>query len=322
MTTNSDHLRTRERATAAPRDLASPSAEPRRGVAGGNRNSDHRATVRRRRRKKAIKHGFAIATLSLWSIFALAPIAWIFMMSLKTPGDIVVYPPKFVFTPTLDNYAEVFSGPEFMTPFVNSLIVTIGALLLTLVIGLPTAYALARFKFKGGENIAFGILSLRFAPELLIILPLYLLYQQVGLYDNYLGLILAYQLVTLPMLVWMLRSFIEDLPIELEEAVAVDGGTRWTAFRHVLFRLIAPGLGASLMLSFIWAWNSYTLPLVLSGRNTQVITTGIQQYISFQSIDWGPMAAATVVSLIPGILFALFALRWIVGGLTAGTVKG
>jgi multiple sugar transport system permease protein len=255
-------------------------------------------------------------------VFALAPIAWILMMSFKMPGDIVVYPPKFLFSPTLDNYVKVLSGSAFMTPFVNSLIVTLGSLVLTLLIGLPTAYALARFKFRGRENIAFSILSLRFAPELLIILPLYLIFQKIGLYDNYLGLILAYQLVTLPMLVWMLRSFIEDLPVELEEAVAMDGGSRWTAFRHVLFRLIAPGLGASLMLSFIWAWNSYTLPLVLSGKNTQVVTTGIQQYIAYQSIDWGPMAAATVVSMVPGILFALFSLRWIVGGLTAGTVKG
>jgi multiple sugar transport system permease protein len=275
-----------------------------------------------RRRRKRVAHTVVVTLLSVWSLFALAPIVWILMMSLKRPEDIVVYPPKFLFVPTIDNYITVLSGSEFMTPFLNSLIVTAGSLALTLLIGLPAAYALARFQFRGRESIALGILSMRFAPELLIILPLYLLFQKTGLYDSYLGLILAYQLVTLPMLVWMLRSFIEDLPVELEEAVAVDGGNRWTAFRHVLFRLIAPGLGASLMLSFIWAWNSYTLPLVLAGKNTQVITTGIQQYISYQSIDWGPMAAATVVSIIPGILFAVFSLRWIVGGLTAGTVKG
>jgi multiple sugar transport system permease protein len=285
-------------------------------------SADRLVTVQRRKRKKALQHTVVIALLSTWTVFALAPIVWIVMMSLKVPEDIVTYPPKFLFTPTLANYADIFTGTQFLTPFINSIIVTLGALLLTLVVGLPTAYALARFNFKGRESIAFSILSLRFAPELLIILPLYLLFQKVGLYDNYLGLILAYQLVTLPMLVWMLRSFIEDLPVELEEAVSVDGGTRWTAFRHVIFRLIAPGLGASLMLSFIFAWNSYTLPLVLSGRKTQVITTGIQQYISFQSIEWGPMAAATVVSMVPGTLFAIFALRWIVGGLTAGTVKG
>ncbi|MCK8467407.1 carbohydrate ABC transporter permease [Microbacterium sp. KSW4-16] len=280
------------------------------------------SVARSRRRKKLLRHGAVIASLSMWSVFALAPLVWIVMMSFKKAEDIVAYPPTFAFTPTLTNYVEVLSGAKFMAPFANSLIVTVGSLLVTVVIGLPTAYALARFSFRGRENIAFGILSLRFAPELLIILPLYLLFQKTGLYDSHLGLILAYQLVTLPMLVWMLRSFIEDLPGELEEAVAMDGGTRWTAFRHVLLRLIAPGLGASLMLSFVWAWNSYTLPLVLAGKNTQVITTGIQQYISAQSIDWGPMAAATVVSLIPGILFAVFSLRWIVGGLTAGTVKG
>lgn len=291
-------------------------------VEAGTTALPHVIVVRNRRRRKVVKHVVAITLLSAWTIFALAPIVWILMMSLKTPADIISNPPTFFFAPTLDNYIEIFTGSAFLTPFVNTLIVTLGALLLTLVIGLPTAYALARFAFKGRESIAFSVLSMRFAPELLIILPLYLLFQNIGFVDNYLGLILAYQLVTLPMLIWMLRSFIEDLPGELEEAVAVDGGTRWTAFRHVLFRLIAPGLGAALTLSFIWAWNSYTLPLVLSGRNTQVITTAIQQYISYQSIDWGPMAAATVVSLIPGILFAIFSLRWIVGGLTAGTVKG
>lgn len=284
--------------------------------------ASHDRKTRTRRRRSLTKHTVCIAILSVWAVFALAPIVWILMMSFKQPADIIAYPPKLAFTPTVDNYVRIFSGPEFLQPFVNSIIVTVGSLLLTLVIGLPAAYALARFSFRGRESIAFGLLSLRFAPELLVILPLYLIFQKTGLSDNYLGLILAYQIVTLPMLVWMLRSFIEDLPTELEEAVAVDGGNRWTAFRHVLFRLIAPGLGASMMLSFIWAWNSYTLPLVLSGRNTQVITTGIQQYISYQSIDWGPMAAATVISMLPGILFAIFSLRWIVGGLTAGTVKG
>lgn len=278
--------------------------------------------VVRARKRKRIKHAVVIAVLTLWTMFALAPIVWIFMMSLKIPADIIAYPPKIVFTPTLANYADIFTGLEFLKPFMNSVIVTLGALMLTLLIGLPTAYALARFQFRFREDIAFGILSLRFAPELLIILPLFVMFQNVGLTDSYVGLILAYQLVTLPMLVWMLRSFIEDLPLELEEAAAIDGASRWTTFRLVLFRLMAPGLAASLMLSFIWAWNSYTLPLVLSGRNTQVITTGIQQYIAFQSIDWGPMAAATVVSMIPGLIFAVFALRWIVGGLTAGTVKG
>lgn len=277
---------------------------------------------RGRRRRRLIKQSVAAGALTLWCLFALAPLVWIFMMSLKAPQDIITYPPKFVFTPTIDNYLTVFSDDRFLQPFINSLIVTLGSLVLTLVIGLPTAYALARFRFKGQESIAFGILSLRFAPELLIILPLYLMFQSVGLRDSYLGLILAYQLVTLPMLVWMLRSFIEDLPPELEEAVAVDGGTRWTAFRHVLLRLLLPGLAASLMLSFVWAWNSYILPLVLGGRNTAVVTTGIQSYISHQSIDWGPMAAATMISILPGILFAIFSLRWIVSGLTAGTVKG
>ncbi|MGB4137289.1 MAG: carbohydrate ABC transporter permease [Microbacterium sp.] len=284
--------------------------------------SDHVRASRRRHARRRRNSTIVFILLTIASICALGPIVWILMMSLKTPQDIIAWPPRFVFTPIFDNYAKVLSGTEFMQPFLNSLIVTIGSLILTLLIGLPAAYALARLKFKGQESIAFGLLSLRFAPELLVILPLYLMYQNLGLQNTYIGLIIAYQLVTLPMLIWMMRSFLEELPVELEEAIAIDGGTRWTAFRYVIFRLITPGLAASLMLSFVWAWNNYTLPLVLSGRDTQTITTGIQQYIAYQSIEWGPMAAATVISLIPGILFAVFALRFIVGGLTAGTVKG
>lgn len=278
-----------------------------------------KAGPRGRKKRGAI---VTFVLLTLWSIFAVGPILWILLMSVKSPADIIAWPPKFFFTPITDNYVEVLSGTEFLRPFANSLIVTIGSLAVTILIGLPAAYALARLKFRGRENIALGLLSLRFAPELLVILPLYLIFQNTGLQNTYVGLILAYQLVTLPMLVWMLRSFLEDLPMELEEAIAIDGGTRWTAFRYVIFRLIAPGLAASLMLSFVWAWNNYTFPLVLAGRDTQTITTGIQQYMAYQSVEWGPMAAATVISLIPGILFAVFALRYVVGGLTAGTVKG
>ncbi|MGO1768984.1 MAG: carbohydrate ABC transporter permease, partial [Microbacterium sp.] len=181
-----------------------------------------------RRSRRTTGHTLVVIGLSAWTLFTLAPIVWILLMSFKTPDQIVSNPPLFFFAPTFENYLEVFSGSAFLQPFMNSLIVTGGALVVTLVIGLPTAYALARFRFRGREDIGFGILSLRFAPELLIILPLYLIFQNSGLANSYVGLILAYQIVTLPMLVWMLRSFIEDLPGELEEAVAVDGGTRWT----------------------------------------------------------------------------------------------
>ena len=156
------------------------------------------------RSRRVWGHIGVIAGLSAWTVFTLAPIVWILMMSFKTPDQIVSNPPLFFFAPTFQNYIEVFSGPAFLQPFVNSIIVTLGSLVVTLVIGLPTAYGLARFRFRGRENIAFGILSLRFAPELLVILPLYLIFQQTGLANSYLGLIIAYQIVTLPMLVWML----------------------------------------------------------------------------------------------------------------------
>lgn len=243
-------------------------------------------------------------------------------MSLKTPVDVIANPPKFIFTPTLDNYLDALSRPDFLLPYKNSLIVTVGALVVTLVIGLPAAYALARMDFKGKEDIAFSFLSLRFAPELVIILPLFVIYQQFKLYNTYIGLILVYQLITFPLMVWMMRSFFEDVPKEIEEAVSIDGGGWWHSFFMISFRIVLPGLAASAVLGFIYAWNNFVFGLILAGRDTQVITTGLLQFISFQEIQWGSMAAGTMLTIIPEFLVAIFALRYMIRGLTAGVVKG
>lgn len=174
-------------------------------------------------RRKLRNDILALGALILYTAFALFPLFWIFLMSIKTPIDIIASPPKFIFNPTLQNYADVLSRPAFLQPFKNSIIVTFGALFLSLIISLPAAYALARMKFRFQEDLALGFLSLRFAPELIVLLPLFVIYQAVGLYDTYIGLILVYQLITFPLMVWMMRSFFEDVPGEIEEAVRVDG---------------------------------------------------------------------------------------------------
>jgi multiple sugar transport system permease protein len=274
------------------------------------------------RRRRRLGEALALATLLAYTVFALFPLFWIFLMSLKTGRDIIATPPKFFFTPTLANYADVLSRPDFLTPFKNSVIVTSGALLVSLVIGLPAAYALARMEFRFKEDLAFSFLSLRFAPELIILLPLFVIYRSFGLYDTYIGLILVYQLITFPLMVWMMRSFFEDVPRELEEAVQVDGGNWFTAFRMISTRIVLPGLAASCVLAFIYAWNHFVFALVLASRNTQVITGGLLQFISFEQIQWGSMAAGVMLAIIPEFIIAVFALRYMIRGLTAGTVKG
>ena len=267
--------------------------------------------------------GDALALLALlaYTAFALFPLLWIFLMSLKTQRDVIATPPKFVFTPTFQNYAEVLSRPDFLVPLKNTVIVTLGALLLSVIIGLPAAYALARMEFRGKEDLAFSFLSLRFAPELIILLPLFVIYQSFGLYDTYIGLILVYQLITFPLMVWMMRSFLEDVPRELEEAVQIDGGSWFTSFRMIVTRIALPGLAASCVLSFIYAWNHFVFALVLASDKT-VITGGLLQFISFEQIQWGAMAAGVMLAIIPEFIIAVFALRYMIRGLTAGTVKG
>jgi multiple sugar transport system permease protein len=263
----------------------------------------------------------ALAALLAYTAFALFPLFWIFLMSLKTQRDVIATPPKFIFTPTFQNYADVLSRPDFLQPFKNSIIVTFGALLLSVLISLPAAYALARMSFRFKEDLAFSFLSLRFAPELIVLLPLFVIYQSFGLYDTYIGLILVYQLITFPLMVWMMRSFLEDVPKELEEAVQMDGGTWFTGFRMIVTRIALPGLAASCVLSFIYAWNHFVFALVLASDKT-VITSGLLQFISFEQIQWGSMAAGVMLAIIPEFIVAVFALRYMIRGLTAGTVKG
>ena len=273
------------------------------------------------RRRRRINDILALAALLAYTAFALFPLFWIFLMSLKTQRDVIATPPKFIFTPTLENYANVLSRPEFLQPFKNSVIVSFGALLVSVLIGLPAAYALAKMDFRFKEDLAFSFLSLRFAPELIVLLPLFVIYQAAGLYDTYIGLILVYQLITFPLMVWMMRSFLEDVPRELEEAVRVDGGTWFTGFRMIVTRIALPGLAASCVLSFIYAWNHFVFALVLSSQKT-VITAGLLQFISFEQVQWGSMAAGVMLAIIPEFIVAVFALRYMIRGLTAGTVKG
>jgi len=262
------------------------------------------------------------AGLAVYSLFALSPILWIVLMSFKQGNDIIAYPPKFIdFTPTLENYRAIFALPDFLGPFWNTLKVTVGAVAVSLCIGLPAAYAIAKMRLPLREHIAFSFVSLRFAPELFVILPLFVLYRSLGLNNTTLGLIVAYQLITFPLIVWLMRSFYEEVPKEIEEAVEVDGGSVFTKFR-IATRMSMTGILASAVLAFVFAWNTYALPLVLAGKDTQVITGAILGFMKFADIQWGRMAAGTIIAILPSLVFTSALVGRMVDGMTAGAVKG
>ena len=208
--------------------------------------------------------------LIFFAIFALFPIIWMVTCTFKSDAE--MYNTVFRFTPTLSNYQEVLIGTDYFKAFLQNLVVAGGAVLLTVVAGVPAAYGLARYNFKNKEDIAFTILSFKFAPEILVILPVFLIFQKIGLYDTYFGLIWVYQLITMPLLIWVVRGYFEDVSVEIEQAAQLDGYRWYEIFFKILVPLVKPGLVSSALLAFIYAWNSFTFPLILTGFNVQTIT--------------------------------------------------
>jgi multiple sugar transport system permease protein len=269
----------------------------------------------------------AISALTvLYFVFALFPVVWMIILSLK-PQD-KLFTTYFQFEPTLAAYIEIFSGTggqagaTYLRFFINSLIVSLGAVLVSLVVGVPAAYAFARWNFRGGESLLFTLLSFRFAPELMVIIPLLVIYRRLGLFDTHLGLIWVYQLITLPLIVWILRSYFQDLTPELEQSALLDGYNRPQAFLKVAVPLIRPGLAAAGLLAFIFAWNSFIFPFALTGSNAQTVTVGSLSFLGGATPRYNLTAAAALIALIPPLLLALSIQRFLVRGLTFGAVKG
>lgn len=258
--------------------------------------------------------------LIIYAIFALFPLLWIVIISFKS--DKQMYNTTFLFDPTLNNYKVLFSNGDFIGYFIDNIMVSFGAILLSVLVGVPAAYALARFDFKGKESLAFTFLSFRFAPEILVVLPIFLIYQKIGLYDTYFGLIWVLQVISLPLIIWILRGYFEDIPMEIEHAARLDGYTWWQVFIKMIVPLIKPGLVASALLSFIFCWNNFTFSLLLSDTHVTTTTVAMLRYVSSGTAHYGQMAAAAIISSLPIIILALAIQKHLVRGLSMGAVKG
>src|SRR3954465_15573978 len=264
--------------------------------------------------------------------FFLFPIFWILLMSFQSNDQILRIPPSIVFEPTLANYAPLSAGKlqttagnldvAFLKNLGNSMLLSTGSVILSLILGVPAAYAFARFKFRLGENIAFTLLSFRFAPPLLVLLPLSLYFKQLGLTDSYFGLIWIYQLICLPLILWIVRGYFEDVSPDIEHAYRVAGHSWWTTFRKIAIPLARPGIAAAGLLAFIFAWNNFVFALILASADKQPVTVGALAFVTASGIQYGQIAAAIVLSVMPTLLLALYAQRYLVEGLSLGAVKG
>ncbi len=270
--------------------------------------------------------------LTIVGLFFLFPIFWVFLMSFQTNETILRIPPSLFFTPTLDNYVALISGKlesqagtleiKFMNNLMNSVILSVSSVLLSLILGVPAAYAFARFRFRLGENIAFTLLSFRFAPPLLVLLPLLFYFRTIGLDNTYIGLIWVYQLITLPLILWIVRGYFEDISEDIEHAYRVDGNGWFRTFIKVAVPLARPGIAAATLLAFIFAWNNFIFALILASADKQPVTVGALAFVTASGIQYGQIAAALVLSVIPTLLLALYAQRYLVEGLSLGAVKG
>ncbi len=287
-----------------------------------NDNQKTALTNSRRNRKSLNALGALGRNLGLiiYALFALFPLIWMVLCSFKS--DLEMYNTVFKFTPTLINYQNVLLGTDYFKAFFQNLVVSAFAVIVTVVAGVPIAYALARYNFDKKEDVAFQILSFKFAPEILVSLPVFLIFQKIGLYDTYFGLIWVYQLITMPLLIWVVRGYFEDISVEIEQAAELDGYRWYEIFLNTLVPLIKPGLVAAGLLAFIFAWNDFTFPLILSGFNVQTITITSMRYIASDTVHYGQVAVASTIAVLPEVIVCLFIQKHLVRGLSFGAVKG
>ncbi|MBN9139743.1 MAG: carbohydrate ABC transporter permease [Micrococcales bacterium] len=273
---------------------------------------------RRRNRGRGYK-AFRAIMLVLVALTFLAPVVWMVLSSFKTNVDIYNSEAAFIFTPTLKNYDTVFGQADYVQYIWNSFFVAAVATLLSLLLAVPAAYSMSRFVMKKSAVL---VLLARVIPGVSLLVPWYFVFSNLRIVGTYTPLVLSHMFVSLPLILYIMMSFFDSLPEELEEQAQVDGLTPIGAFLRITLPLSVPGIATASILSFIFSWNNFMFALVLSGASTKTLPVAIFDFVGYASIDWGGLMAAAVVVTIPIMVIALFTQKYIVSGLTAGATKG
>lgn len=282
--------------------------------------STHRAGARRRRPSGINLLRFAMIATVL--MFILLPLYWVVVTSIKPVDDYLAIPPVwFPAHPTLLHYTAALFAYRGLQGLINSVIIASVTTLCSSVIGTMMAYSLARFN-TGGQHLASWVLSQRFLPPVAIVLPVFLLYRNLGLNDTRIGLILFYTVVSLPLSVWMMFAYFRQLPKEMEEAALVDGASRWRAFWMVAVPLALPGVVAAAVFTFIFCWTEFFFALNLTSRNAFTLPTVFRAFLGFQAAQYGEASALAIVSLAPSIVLGMLVQKHLVRGLTLGALNG
>jgi len=261
------------------------------------------------------------AAIALVLIVLLLPFLWLLQMSFKSNDLILQFPPPLIFTPTLANYTSLWQS-AFSASFVNSLLSASFSTAFALLFGVPAAYALSKWAGRGKRALSFAILVTRMAPPIAFTIPFFLFYRWIGLLDTVTGLVLIYTSFNLPLVIWMMQPFFETVPASLEEAALVDGAPTRTVFLKIVLPMVAPGIAATAILCFLYAWNDFFFALILTRTNARTAPVAVVNFMNYEGWEWGKIAAGGSLVMAPVLIFSLAVRRYLVSGLTAGAVKG
>lgn len=275
--------------------------------------------TRRGRHRLELSAAWGVAIIAIG--LTLFPLYWLFLISTKRPVDAFKTPPDLIYVPDFSKYAEIWQQGDFAGAFFNSIIVVGIGVTLALVIAAPAAYAIVRFRVRAGRWLALWLLLAYALPEFLFVIPMYVLYQQIGLFDTQIGLALIYQVFAVPFAVWLIQAFFSEVPPDLGDAARVDGCSELQSLLRVYLPLAAPGIATTGILVGILMWNEVTIALSLTFDESRTVTIAVAGYRGYAAMRWQEMAAASVTAVVPMLLFALIAQRYLVKGLTFGAVK-
>lgn len=254
-------------------------------------------------------------------LLVMFPFIWLIVMSFKTIDDIFAWPPQLFFTPTIENYTDLWRG-DFPKSFWNSLVTSVTSTVIAIVLGVPGAYALSRFEMRRSNQLSILILASRMAPPIAFTIPYFLAYRWMGLLDTKTGLILIYLTFNLSLVIWLMRSFFDATPRALEEAAWIDGASLWQSFTKIILPLSGPGLAATAILCFLFSWNDFFFALILTRTEATTAPVAIVNFMDYEGWAWGRIAAGGAMVMLPVLVFSLLVRRFLIQGMTAGAIKG
>jgi len=271
-------------------------------------------------RRKLLGHTLSGLTL-LVAFIVFFPILWMFLTSFKTEADAYTDPPLIIFQPTLENYQNALQQSRYFDYLGNTVLITFFATAVACLIGIPAAYSLAYYPGKRSNFTMMWVMSTRMLPPVGVIVPLYIIFKNLSLFDTHLGLILLYTTMNLPLVIWMMRSFLADLPYEVIEAARIDGATLLQEFTRVILPLALPGLMATILLCLIFTWNEFFIAFNVTITRAATLSVFIVSFKTSEGLFWAKMSAAATITALPVIIAGWVAQRQLVRGLTAGAVK-